>query len=124
MSTAIGVRRSLQESVGKLAGCHSRWTWEWRLLPTWQRSITPRGYKQIDKKANSKKKSWRPSYQFGGSQNSRHLLLSCGGEYASDPESGGESGNCLCLGTKNRFNFLLREDVENRPLFLMEIRQN
>lgn len=43
----IGVRvRSigvLHEPAGKLAGCHDRWAWEWRLQPTGSQSITPWG---------------------------------------------------------------------------------
>lgn len=35
--------------------------------------------------------------------NSCHLLCSCGGEHGSEPESGGESGNWLCLGIKKKF---------------------
>lgn len=40
-----------------------------------------------------------------GEARSCHLLCSCGGEHGSDPESGGESGNWLCLGMKKIFSF-------------------
>lgn len=45
--------------------------------------------------------------------NSRDLLWSCGGEHGSDPESGGESGNWLCLGMKRKFSSLLGGSMED-----------
>lgn len=43
MPHGIGVRVSLREPAGKLAGCHGRWAWERRLQPTGPQGIVPWG---------------------------------------------------------------------------------
>lgn len=62
------------------------------------------GLREVNRRENKEKEGELETFlQVWKRINSCDLLWSCGGEHRSDPESGGESGNLLCLGIKKRF---------------------
>lgn len=106
MPRGTGVRVSLQEPAGKLAGCHSRWAGQWRLQPTGPRSTTPWGWgKYTDKKIRTRKRSWRSSYKLGRGQIHVTYFVAVVGSMILIQSPVGSLATGFALGWKRDFNF-------------------